>query len=218
MSTIILVRHGEAAGNKEHRFIGQADVPLSEAGHRQARRVADRLAGSGVGRIVASDLQRAVDTARPLAERLGLTIEQDPRLREIANGQWSNLLASEIEASWPDAWARYQGGEDVERPDGERWRDVQTRVVEALVEIASDGPAVVFTHGGPTLLAAVWAASLQAPGNIFRGPLAPVANGSLTTISVKPRRLVALNDIGHLGEVTPDGDLPIWDQPDTLDE
>lgn len=218
MSTIILVRHGEAAGNKEHRFIGQADVPLSELGHQQARRVADRLGARGVERIVSSDLQRAVDTARPLAERLGLEIETDRRLREIANGGWANLLAAEIEATWPDAWARYQQGEDVERPDGERWHDVRARVVEALLDLGTSHHTVVFSHGGPTLAAALWAANLTAPGNIFRGPLAPVANASITTITIDPRRLISLNDVGHLGEGVPAGDLPIWDQPDTLDE
>ncbi len=218
MRLLTLVRHGEAEGNQEHRFIGQSDVPLSATGHDQAELVAHRLAATGVKTIVSSDLRRAVDTARPLADRLGIEIRTDQRLREIANGEWTNLLATEIEERWPDAWARYQDGEDVNRPGGERWSEVQTRVVEALLELDVSEKTVVFSHGGPTLAAALWAASAPAPGNIFRGPLAPVANCSITTLSMQPPRLVALNDIGHLSHDGPSGDLPIWDRPKALDE
>lgn len=218
MSVLTLVRHGEAEGNDEHRFLGQADVPLSPAGREQARRVGERLAALGVEAIVSSDLQRAVDTARPLAELTGLPIRTDARLREIANGEWSNLLATEIEAGWPDLWARYQEGQDVERPGGERWSTVQERVVAALLDLGAGQRTVVFSHGGPTLAAALWAAGAPTPGNIFRGPLAPVANASITTVSVNPRRLIALNDVGHLEVDGLQADLPIWDRPHALDE
>lgn len=218
MNVLTLVRHGEAEGNHEHRFIGQADVPLSAAGRDQAQRVGRRLFGAGVEAIVSSDLQRAVDTARPLAELTGLPIRTDPRLREIANGEWTNLLATEIEAGWPDLWAPYQSGEDVARPGGERWSAVRERVVAALLDLDPDVNTVVFSHGGPTLAAALWAVAAPAPGNIFRGPLAPVSNASITTLSLQPRRLIALNDTGHLDTDGPLVDLPIWDRPHALDE
>ncbi len=218
MSVVTLVRHGEAEGNHEHRFLGQADVPLSPAGLEQARRVGQRLAAMGIEAIVSSDLQRAIDTARPLADLTGLPIRTDPRLREIANGEWTNLLAAEIEAGWPDLWARYRDGTDVQRPGGERWSSVQQRVVEALLDLDRTTKTVVFSHGGPTLAAALWAASAPNPGNIFRGPLAPVSNASITTISLEPPRLIALNDVGHLETDGIDEDLPLWDRPHALDE
>lgn len=218
MTLVTLVRHGEAEGNRHHRFIGQADVPLSDEGRIQAELVAKRLANAGIEAIVSSDLQRAVDTARPLANLLGIPVDTDPRLREIKNGAWRNLLAEEIEAGWPELWGRYRDGDDVQRPGGERWAAVQERVIEALLELDEDRTYAVFSHGGPTLAAAVWAAGVDAPGNIFRGPLAPVANASLTSITLRPRRLVALNDIGHLVADRPDTDLPIWDRPHAFDE
>jgi len=218
VSILYLVRHGEAEGNHEHRFIGQADVPLSPAGRDQAERVGRRLAALDLEAIVSSDLQRAVDTARPLAALTGLPIRTDPRLREIANGEWTNLLAVEIEAAWPELWERYHAGDDVDRPGGERWSTVQQRVVAALLDLDHDVRTVVFSHGGPTLAAALWAASAPAPGNIFRGPLAPVSNASITTVSLEPRRLIALNDIGHLEAAGPQADLPIWDRPQAFDE
>ncbi len=119
--TLLVIRHGEAEGNHDHRFIGQSDVPLSDLGRRQADTVGAYLASKGVTRIISSDLQRAVNTARPLADRIGLDIEIDVRLREILNGDWAMHLPEEIEAGWPDLWRRYRSGEDVQRPNGETW-------------------------------------------------------------------------------------------------
>ncbi len=106
--TLLLVRHGEAEGNKERRFIGQSDVPLSGLGRRQALAIADRLTEVPISRIVSSDLQRARDTVSPLAEMLQLAVDTNKGLREIENGEWSGLLASEIEQLWPEMWDEYR--------------------------------------------------------------------------------------------------------------
>jgi probable phosphoglycerate mutase len=204
-----LVRHGEAEGNRERRFIGQQDVVLSELGHRQAALVADRLARSGVVRVVSSDLARARATAQPLAEALGVTIELDAGLREVDNGLWSGLLATEIEAGWPAMWAEYRAGADVARPEGERWADVAARARVVVERLLDDGePTAVFTHGGPLLCLAAWASGIAVAGNVFTGPIAPAANGAITTILPGPR-LAAYNDTGHLGAaMQDDGRLP----------
>ena len=140
--TYLIIRHGEAEGNREHRFIGQSDVPLSELGRQQAAAVCERLATLPVTAIVASDLQRASDTVQPLATSLGIEIAHDKNLREISNGEWNGKLPTEVAALWPEMWERYRGGEDVQRPGGERWGDVQARAVKALeddLERRSDG-------------------------------------------------------------------------------
>ena len=85
--TYLIVRHGEAIGNKEHQFIGQTDVELSELGDRQAGAVCARLVDANVTAIISSDLQRAVNTVQPLSDILGIPIEHVPDLREIANGE-----------------------------------------------------------------------------------------------------------------------------------
>ncbi len=202
MATVLLVRHGRADGNARHRFIGWSDVALESVGVAEAGVVADRLAGS-VDRIVASDLRRTMETAAPLAERTGLEIETDPRLREIDNGRWTGHDPDEIAAGWPELWAAYVGGSDVPRPDGERWAAVRTRVTSAIGELLSgDGIVAVFTHGGPVVLASAWAMGIELPGNPFRGPIASPANAGVTTIVPGPR-LVAYNDVGHLSAVPP---------------
>ena len=201
----LIVRHGEAEGNREHRFIGQSDVPLSDLGRRQADAVSARLASLPVTAVISSDLERASATIAPLARELGLVVGHDKRLREIANGEWNGLLPSEIAERWPDVWERYRGGEDVKRPGGERWADVQARAVDALQSDLldrNDGDVVVVgTHGGPTLGLVTWAAGLSLDQGLFSGPFGPVSNGSITSIELPTRRIRGVNDVGHLGDL-----------------
>lgn len=207
---LLIIRHGQAEGNHEHRFIGQSDVPLSSLGRDQAAAVGLHLAGLGVDRVVSSDLSRAVDTARPLADRLGLPVEIDPRLREILNGDWAMHLPGEVQAGWPELWDRYRAGEDVPRPNGESWADVGVRVREVLEELSRSTARVtaVFAHGGPTLWAAYWALGVELEVSLFHGPLHPASNASITSISLPGPKLRAYNETGHLpGELAPDSDL-----------
>lgn len=208
----LVVRHGRASGNTVHRFIGQSDVPLDDDGRRQAQRLASRLGDAGVTRIVSSDLTRCLDTVAPLSAAAGVEIEPDPRMREVANGEWTGLLPEEIAERWPELWQRYRNGEDIERPGGERWADVRSRVTAVLEELrgqtGGDEVVVVATHGGPTVLAVEWALGLALPGNIFRGSLGSAANCGITTIDLADRRLLGFNDIGHLGKTLTDVDVP----------
>ena len=207
MATLLLVRHGEAEGNGSHRFIGQTPVKLTETGERQAEALTDRLMTLPITRVVSSDLTRTIATIAPLAERTGLPIETDERLREIDNGEWTGLLPGEIAAAWPKMWADYVGGEDVPRPGGERWKDVSDRVIPVAQELlAEQGTIVVSSHGGPVLLLAMWAIGAAVTGNVFLGRLASLDNASLTVIGPGPR-LVSFNDVGHL-LTAPDQRLP----------
>ncbi len=198
--TILLLRHAEAEGNAERRFIGQQDVALSALGKKQVEALTRRLQLLPVTRIVSSDLQRCIETVGRLADALGMEIETDRRWREIANGQWGGLVGDEIAQRWPEAWQRYRGGEDVARPDGERWADVRERVVAAYEDLADDlaagEVAVVSTHGGPGALLAMWTIGLS--GTAFGGPIGPLANASITTLGLPGPRLLGINDVGHL--------------------
>ncbi len=202
MIKLLIVRHAEAQGNREHRFIGQSDVPLTDNGRAQTVALTRRLSSVGINRIVSSDLQRATDTIAPIAEKLGIAIEPEPRLREIANGEWADLVAAEVEARWPDLWARYRAGEDVDRPGGENWTDVQVRAVEALEDIINacgdDDVVLVGTHAGPAIGILRWAIGLEPRGNVFSGPFGALHNSSISTITVPGPRLHTVNDTGHL--------------------
>lgn len=198
MGRLVLIRHGEAEGNREHRFIGQTDVPLTPLGKAQASALGERFRHAVVDRVVASDLSRAYDTAVAVASATGMEVERVTALREINNGEWAGLTPQSISERWPDLWTRYRGGEDVQRPGGERWADVRARTIAALEPFLDEpGTTVVASHGGPILVAANWAAGIHVQGNVFRGPLGGVLNTAITVIDSGPR-LTAFNDVGHL--------------------
>lgn len=207
MATLVIVRHGQAQGNRDHRFIGHSQVRLTAAGRDQAQAVASRLSSQAVTRIVSSDLERCMETVAPLADVLGLAVETDSRLREVDNGEWTGLLPEEIEDRWPELWHDYVRGGDVQRPAGERWADVASRVVPVAEGLVSgEGMVVVGTHSGPALIMARWASGSEVAGNVFRGHLGALHNASLTVIGEGPR-LISFNDVGHLAPL-PDQGLP----------
>lgn len=150
---LVLWRHGRTAWNLEHRFQGQTDVPLDEVGVRQARAAAGLLVALRPQSIVSSDLSRARDTAEALAQRCGLAVTTDPRLRETDGGSWEGRRREELLLADPQGYRAWLAGEHV-RPGGDgEWRsEVGERVMAAISDtLAITDPgrtAVVVTHGG----------------------------------------------------------------------
>lgn len=136
MTTLLLVRHGETDWNAEGRLQGHTDRPLNDFGRRQARALADRLAGEDVTAVYASDLERARETAEILAERLGLPVVTEPDLRERNWGNWEGLTGAERDR------VEY-AGEAIEA-HAER----VLRAVRQIAELHPGGRIVVVTHGG----------------------------------------------------------------------
>ena len=89
----------------EKRFQGQSDIPLDEAGERQAERAARLLAALRPDLIVSSDLRRATGTAAPLSRITGLPVTADKDLRERYGGVWEGLTDREIRERYPEAHA-----------------------------------------------------------------------------------------------------------------
>lgn len=152
---VLLLRHGRTGFNAEGRFQGQTDVPLDETGLGQAKRVADTLAAELEGesvRIVSSDLLRCATTAQPLAERLGVEVTYDPRLREIHAGEWQGRLRAEIAAQWPEQFATWNSGDpEVRIGGGESRYEAGARAAEAIREITSatvEDTLICVSHGG----------------------------------------------------------------------
>ena len=85
---IYVARHGQTRLNAENRVCGSTDIPLTETGLRQAQRLAENARDKGIEVIIASDMIRARQTARAVAERLGLPVETDHRLREQDFGRY----------------------------------------------------------------------------------------------------------------------------------
>jgi uncharacterized phosphatase len=145
VTTILLVRHGETDWNLERRVQGHSDTPLNETGRAQAIVLADKLEGKEIDAVYSSDLLRAHETARVVADRRGLDVEAIRDLRERNFGTWEGLTDEEIFDRFPHA--RHGAWGDAETKD-----EMAGRVLDALDRIALAHPAgrvLVVTHGGP---------------------------------------------------------------------
>jgi len=148
---LIVIRHGETEWNREKRMQGTTDTPLSDVGRIQARALGKRLAGRGFDALYSSDLSRARDTARAIAEQTGRELVVDPRLQERRFGIFEGLLAAEIIARYPEEHARFASRDpDYEVPGGESASAFARRCLGCLAEIAGrhrGAEVVVVTHG-----------------------------------------------------------------------
>ena len=124
---LILIRHGQTTYNASGRMQGHLDTELSDVGYEQARAAARLLRDQDVVKIVASDLQRARETARVVAESLGLDFSTDPRLRETNLGQWQGKSSAEVDAEFPGARAIWRHDPPWAPPEGESRVDVARR-------------------------------------------------------------------------------------------
>ncbi|WP_028709500.1 histidine phosphatase family protein [Propionicicella superfundia] len=148
---LILWRHGETEWNRETRFQGQTDVPLNELGELQAKAAAVKLAQAKPEIIYSSDLGRARRTAEALAQRTGLPVEVDERLREIDVGSWAGRTMDEVKVMFPDYQRLVDEHVDFPRsPEGETLGQVGVRVGEALLDIAArhEGHRIVIAGHG----------------------------------------------------------------------
>jgi broad specificity phosphatase PhoE len=151
VTTILLARHGETDWNREKRWQGLADPPLNERGREQARALAERLEPVPFTAIYASDLRRASETARLVAEGRGLGVTTMPELREIDVGSWTGLTQAEVQERFPDAYAGLRARTGRGWEDGETFGELAQRVLNALRRIAREhhDPVLVVTHSGP---------------------------------------------------------------------
>lgn len=134
MTRLYLVRHGAVESGQA--FYGHLDVPLSEAGRQQAREVAERLASVEVAAVYSSDLQRAMDCARPIAARHGLEPVPDPAFREMNLGVLEGLAYAEAQIKFPElATKRYHDMWTYRFPGGENLEDIAARARPKLASI-----------------------------------------------------------------------------------
>ena len=174
--TLVIWRHGETDHNASGIWQGQLDTALSDKGREQALIAAAVLATYNPSVIVSSDLQRAADTARSLASRVGLQVRYDERLREIYAGLWQGMTAGDVAEQFPVEQAALLAGEDIQRGvHGESLGQVaeRTRAAadELLADLAPGDCAVIATHGvaGRTVVASLGGLDQHAAWQSFAG-------------------------------------------------
>jgi len=159
MTHLTFIRHGETDWNRQLRFQGQIDVPLNATGHAQAARLAERLASTPADLLFSSDLQRARDTAAPLARAWGAELRLLPALREQHFGVLEGLGLAQVQERYRDLWAQWQRHDaDFALPGGgESQRQFSGRVlaaVNALTAAHRGRHVAIVTHGG--VLDMIW--------------------------------------------------------------
>lgn len=141
--SIYLIRHAETPGNAA-RILQRPDIPLSDHGHDQAERMAERLARVGITAILASDLARAAMTAEHLSRSTGLPVRYETLLHERNFGDIRGTPYAELDF---DPFRV-----DYAPPNGESWEAFHERVDRAWAHVAdvaaaTDGHLAVVTHG-----------------------------------------------------------------------
>lgn len=198
---LVLARHGETADNRRLVFQGQTGRGLNALGRAQAQRLAARLAKHPPDAIVASDLERAAETAQIVAKAVGLPVALDRDLREVDVGSWSGKSYREIAEQYPEEWAAWSQGLDVRRGGGETYAELALRVeraIDAAVAVRPGTRILFVSHGGAIKSYVAKLLGVDAKG---MRALAGVGNCGLTVIvrdSEGRSRLEAWNDTSHL--------------------
>ena len=150
---LLLLRHGETAWNRERRYQGLTDTPLSPEGLVQAEAAARELKEHVFAAVYASPLRRARDTAAAIAAPHGLEVETDPAFRELAFGEWEGLTLDEARAR---DTALYEGWATTPHifspPEGESLVQVRERVLAGLERLRAghqDETVCLVAHGIP---------------------------------------------------------------------
>ncbi|HXC28605.1 MAG TPA: histidine phosphatase family protein [Stellaceae bacterium] len=194
MTVFHLLRHGEHNVQGKICAGRMSGVVLSDKGRGEAEAAARLLADTGVAAIYASPMERTRETAAIISERLGgipVMIRDD--LAELDFGEWTGLTFDEVrkDPRWP-AWATHRSLSCI--PGGETMRDVQRRVVEAVMEMRAEHPddhIAVVSHGDVIRAALVFA--LGMPLDFYAR--IEVATGSLSTVRIDASgiRVIAIN-------------------------
>ena len=197
---VTLVRHGETSANVEGVWHGSLDTPLTPRGRSQAERVAEHLARTraDASALYASPLTRALDTARAIAERLGLVPSLEPDLREYHLGDWEGISYATL-AREHRLFERMQAEPDWQPGGGESARQVGERLARSLRAIAARHPGervIVVSHGGALTLGLGLLLD-ESPGGWRR----VMANCAVSDLRFDPAPSVTCwNDVAHLSE------------------
>ena len=198
----LLLRHGQTPMSVQKRYAGRSDVPLTDAGVAQAAAAAKRLAPAGIAAIVASPLQRTVQTAEQVAAVTGLPVVTEDGFRETDFGAWEGLTFAEVRERWPSEMTAWLADPEVAPPGGESFAEVSERVTAALHRVLAGRTGqriLVVSHVTPikTLVAA---ALLAPPAALYRMHLDVAALCEIDWYADSPAVLRSFNDTAHLSQ------------------
>ncbi len=201
---LLIVRHGETTWNREGRYQGRTDVPLSGEGEAQARALGKRLADLPIAIALASPLARTRRTAEAILGDRKVALEPEAALIEISHGQWEGQLASDIEHSHAEMFGTWRTRPDRHvpaGPDAETLGDVEERAWPVLVRtcarLGDDETALIVAHDAVNrvLLCRVLGLPLT---RVWTFRQAPASLNVLSGASIAELQVVRLNDAEHV--------------------
>ncbi|HKB02086.1 MAG TPA: histidine phosphatase family protein [Gemmataceae bacterium] len=162
LPVVYLARHGETEWAAAGRHTGRTDIPLTEHGQTDARRLGARLAGRVFARVWTSPAERAKRTCELAG--YGPVAELDPDLWEWDYGEYEGRTSADIRAVRPD-WRLFRDG----CPGGESPADVAARADHIVARVRSAGGDVLLFSSGhiSRVLAARWLGLDPAAGALF---------------------------------------------------
>lgn len=205
-TTLLLVRHGQTTANASGLFAGALDVPLDELGQHQARQLGEAFRSIPIDVLISSPLQRARETARPIAEVTHLEPVIEPGFAEINFGEAEGLTIFDIVQQWPDIIPLLMDIDDMTLtwPGGERRSEFHARVLStilATIERYTDKRVAAVCHGG--VISSVMAHLEDGHRNDYKRY--HVSNCSITQLEVRGDKTIvhSWDDVSHLNEVLP---------------
>ena len=203
-TNVLLIRHGQSKGNAERRFGGHTATPLSARGRNQAEATARTLKSESLTAIYSSDLARAMETAKPLANMTGLTVQSTSAFRERYVGVMEGLTFEDAAQQHPEQYAALLRRDfEYVLTGGESYRQLLDRAVQkldAIIEEHRGGKIAVFSHTGTICILA-----LHLMGALDAPELKPVwissANCGITKFELRDDgfvRVLVVNDTSHL--------------------
>lgn len=202
---VYLVRHAETDWNRQRRAQGHTDIGLNAEGLLQAKGLGEWELNPAPTRILSSDLTRCVQTATPLADRLGITIEARGDLRERTFGEWEGRVYEEVREG---LWALSpEWPEGARPPQGESIEDVWGRLEVVAEEIRqATAPLMVVAHGGANAL--LLARLLHAPIRTARSFSFP--NCAVTVLDRRPDGDFVLRGLATMDHLCQDQRTPAY--------
>ena len=144
VTTVLLLRHGETALNRSGALRGLIDVPLSENGEREVRRLGARIAAEyRLAKLCSSTLLRARSTAEAIAHATGLDVEADGRFNDMDYGPWAGRVWGSFSAEEQAEFRRWQQHPEVLLPGTEDPAHAQRRALAALAAHTDPGQGCI---------------------------------------------------------------------------
>ena len=196
---LVLVRHALPVRIDATHDGSPADPGLAELGHQQALRIVEALAGDDITHLYSSPSKRALETAAPLVDKLGLPLTIEPGIAEFDVAHSSYVPVEELRASGDPRWELLVGGDLYDTDvDPVAFRVRVVAAVEAIAERHAGGRAVLFMHSG-----SINAYAGEVTGQDRALWFAP-AYASVTRIGAARsglRGIISLNETGHVRDL-----------------